>query len=351
MRVAQSEDARESSGISIFLPDNATSAGAWYTTPYNSFDQQTGWSQLLGVMGGNGRGDGGSGSGRSVVSPDWSEQNDVAAQAFNLNTLVGSENTFPGLGLHATDDVDWFRLALGAPGGPGNAVTTTPTGDSTAAIRLTLWDSAGTSLLETSQNGPGPQMVSLDGLATGNYLLRADSPQTGSITGYDLVINAPDGDASSDWAGGNSSQDKAWHLGTIGNRTLFSGLGVSAIAEDWLDTGRCDRVIVISGDDSTGDDLMEWIGAGFAAAGAHSMGNVVEEVALPFDVRRNGMLLGMGGAAFVVEKSSHADDRGVVPYAELLGGHIGNSAFQDQKILPIVVKRLYSRIWIGIVLR
>lgn len=234
MRVAQSEDARESSGISVFLPDNATSAGAWYTTPYSAFDQQTGWSQLLGAMGGNGRGDGGSGSGRSVVSPDWSEQNDVAAQAFNLNTLVGSENTFPGLGLHATDDVDWFRLTLGAPGGPGNAVTTTPTGDSTAAIRLTLWDSAGTSLLETSQNGPGPQMVSLDGLAAGDYLLRADSPQAGSITGYDLIINAPDGDASSDWAGENSSQDKAWHLGTIGNSALFSGLGVSTAAEDWF---------------------------------------------------------------------------------------------------------------------
>ena len=116
------------------------------------------------------------------------------------------------------------------------------------------------------------------------------------------------------------------------NNACASTPAAFAIAEDWLDTGRCDRVIVISGDDSTGDDLMEWIGAGFAAAGAHSMGNVVEEVALPFDVRRNGMLLGMGGAAFVVEKSSHADDRGVVPYAELLGGHIGNSAFHPTRL-------------------
>ena len=43
-------------------------------------------------------------------------------------------------------------------------------------------------------------------------------------------------------------------------------------------TNRCDRVIIVSGDDSTGDTLMPWIGAGFAAAGAHAMGNM-EEVA------------------------------------------------------------------------
>ena len=116
------------------------------------------------------------------------------------------------------------------------------------------------------------------------------------------------------------------------NNACASTPAAFAIAEDWLDSGRCDRVIVISGDDSTGDDLMEWIGAGFAAAGAHSMGDVVEEVALPFDVRRNGMLLGMGGAAFVIEKSSHADERGVVPYAELLGAHIGNSAFHPTRL-------------------
>jgi len=116
------------------------------------------------------------------------------------------------------------------------------------------------------------------------------------------------------------------------NNACASTPAAFAIAEDWLDSGRCDRVIVISGDDSTGDDLMEWIGAGFAAAGAHSMGNVVEEVALPFDVRRNGMLLGMGGAAFVIEKSTHADERGVVPYAELLGAHIGNSAYHPTRL-------------------
>ena len=80
-----------------------------------------------------------------------------------------------------------------------------------------------------------------------------------------------------------------------------------------------DRVIVISADDVTGDDLWEWIGGGFAASGAASTHNIVEETALPFDRRRNGLILGMGAAAFVIEKNSQAQERGVQPIAELLG--------------------------------
>ena len=51
------------------------------------------------------------------------------------------------------------------------------------------------------------------------------------------------------------------------NNACASTPAAFAIAEDWMATGRCDRVIVVSGDDSTSDVLMPWIGAGFAAAG------------------------------------------------------------------------------------
>ena len=116
------------------------------------------------------------------------------------------------------------------------------------------------------------------------------------------------------------------------NNACASTPAAFALAEDWLNSGRCQRVIIISGDDSSGDDMLEWVGAGFAAAGAHSMGNVVEEVALPFDARRNGMLLGMGGAAFVIEKRLDVLSRGVTPYAQLLGAELGNSAFHPTRL-------------------
>ena len=59
---------------------------------------------------------------------------------------------------------------------------------------------------------------------------------------------------------------------------------------------------------------------------------MVEETALPFDRRRNGLILGMGAAAFVVEKNSHAEERGVQPIAELLGTTIANSAYHGTRL-------------------
>jgi len=132
------------------------------------------------------------------------------------------------------------------------------------------------------------------------------------------------------------SQFAQW-IGAKGPNTAINNACAStpaafSIAEDWITTGRASRVIILSADDTTSDVLLEWIGAGFAGAGAHSIGNVVEEVSLPFDARRNGMLLGMGGAAFVIERGSASRDRGVTPYCELLGSHLGNSAFHPTRL-------------------
>ena len=129
----------------------------------------------------------------------------------------------------------------------------------------------------------------------------------------------------------------AQHVGIRGpnstiNLACASATAAFGVAEDWLAADRCDRVVIISADDVTGDDLWEWIGAGFAASGAAATSNVVEDTALPFDKRRNGLILGMGAAAFVVERKSEAAARGVNPIAELLGSTIANSAFHGTRL-------------------
>ena len=116
------------------------------------------------------------------------------------------------------------------------------------------------------------------------------------------------------------------------NNACASTPAAFAIAEDWMARGRCDRVIIVSGDDSTSDTLMPWVGAGFSGAGAHAMGDDVTQVALPFDARRHGMLLGMGGAGFVLERQGDARERGVTPYVEVLGAEIANSAFHPTRL-------------------
>ena len=119
---------------------------------------------------------------------------------------------------------------------------------------------------------------------------------------------------------------------TIINLACASATAAFGVAEDWLNADRVDRVVIISADDVTGDDMWEWIGGGFAASGAAATHNVVEETALPFDRRRNGLILGMGAAAFVVERNSEAEERGVQPIAELLGATTANSAFHGTRL-------------------
>ncbi|SPE27312.1 Beta-ketoacyl synthase (fragment) [Candidatus Sulfopaludibacter sp. SbA6] len=107
--------------------------------------------------------------------------------------------------------------------------------------------------------------------------------------------------------------------------------GVS-LAQDWIRAGRCRRVIVISADDITTDNLIEWFGAGFLASGAAATDAVVEECAVPFDRRRHGMLMGMGAAALVVESAEGARGRGIRPICEVLAAVTANSAFHGTRL-------------------
>ncbi|PDW04854.1 type I polyketide synthase [Candidatus Viridilinea mediisalina] len=105
-----------------------------------------------------------------------------------------------------------------------------------------------------------------------------------------------------------------------------------ALAEDWIRSGRCRRVLVIGGDNATNDQLMEWIGAGFLATGAAATDDKVEEAALPFDRRRHGTILGMGACALLIESEDAVRERGMRAIAELLASETSNSAFHGTRL-------------------
>ncbi|HOF64539.1 MAG TPA: acyltransferase domain-containing protein, partial [Dermatophilaceae bacterium] len=116
------------------------------------------------------------------------------------------------------------------------------------------------------------------------------------------------------------------------NAACASTTQAMAVAEDWIRSGRCRRVIVISADDATSDNLLPWITAGFLASGAAATDERVEDAATPFDRRRHGMIVGMGAAAIVVEAADAAAERGIQPICEVLGTVIANSAFHGSRL-------------------
>ena len=107
-----------------------------------------------------------------------------------------------------------------------------------------------------------------------------------------------------------------------------------AMAQDMLISGRADRVVVVAGDNASGDVLLPWLGSGFRALGAATIKGAVEDAALPFDKRRSGLLLGAGGIGMVLEtelsmlnRKQHALPGSFAVKARLLHTQYSNSAY------------------------
>jgi acyl transferase domain-containing protein/acyl carrier protein/NAD(P)-dependent dehydrogenase (short-subunit alcohol dehydrogenase family) len=129
----------------------------------------------------------------------------------------------------------------------------------------------------------------------------------------------------------------AEHIGARGpniatNGACASGTQAVGLASDWIQAGRCRRVIIVSADNIVSDNLLGWFGSGFLASGAAATDEVVEDAATPFDRRRHGLLIGMGASAMVVESLEAAQERGLTPICEVLGSVISNSAFHGSRL-------------------
>ncbi len=116
------------------------------------------------------------------------------------------------------------------------------------------------------------------------------------------------------------------------NAACSSTTQTFSIAEDWIRTGRAERVIIIAADDATSENMLQYVGSGFIAIGAATVKDKLEEAALPFDRRRNGLIVGMGAAGFVVERKEDILRRGMKPAVDLLGTYLSNSAYHGSSL-------------------
>ncbi|MGA1821863.1 MAG: SDR family NAD(P)-dependent oxidoreductase [Thermoplasmatota archaeon] len=127
------------------------------------------------------------------------------------------------------------------------------------------------------------------------------------------------------------------------NSACASTTQAISLAQDWIQAGRCKRVLVLGADDPASEANLEWFGSGMLSLGALTNEKEVTKSALPFDRRRKGMILGSGAAALVVEAEEEPRRRGMNPIVEILGSHIGNSAFHGSRLDVAHISRSMER--------
>ncbi|MEA3336470.1 MAG: beta-ketoacyl-ACP synthase II [Chloroflexota bacterium] len=103
-----------------------------------------------------------------------------------------------------------------------------------------------------------------------------------------------------------------------------TGNGAIGEASEIIRRGAAD-VMIAGGSESA---INELVLAGFANMGALSTRNdEPERASRPFDIQRDGFVIGEGSATLILESLSHARDRGANIYGELLGYGITADAY------------------------
>ncbi|WP_080949718.1 pre-peptidase C-terminal domain-containing protein [Microcystis aeruginosa] len=230
--VDKTADQRNVQGLSVYFPDSGA-IDAGYLGRNSQFLNATGWTNFLNAFTTRGS------STRNPLLQDWAEGNDVAARAFNLNTLTGSGHRFTNLSLPNAADQDYYRFNLSQAGATSNTLTVSFTPQSGQSLAVSLFDPDNrTTALKTATASNGQASFNLSGLAANKeYLLLVNSPTTTGqpIPNYTLAINAPGAvQNSNDWARGNNTAAKAVDLGTIIQNNWFTGLQVDSTTPDWF---------------------------------------------------------------------------------------------------------------------
>ncbi|KAG6610489.1 Hydroxymethylglutaryl-CoA synthase [Phytophthora cinnamomi] len=83
------------------------------------------------------------------------------------------------------------------------------------------------------------------------------------------------------------------------------------VAQDWINSGKCQRVIVVSSDTASSETMMPLIGGGFRALGAACIAPTADAAARPFDAKRSGMIVGSGAIGVVLESPLAYAERSV----------------------------------------
>jgi Ca2+-binding RTX toxin-like protein len=228
--VSQTLDKRNTEGLSVYLPNSGT-IDAGYISRNSAFFTATGWKTFLDTLLTRGTNNG------NTLAIDWAESNEVAARAYNFNTLIGDGYTFNDLSIHKPSDVDWYRFSIQGTGTTTDKAIVTYSNANSQRLTATLYKTDNGNRIkvgQTSDTGTGTETVSLSGLATGEYWIEVKGNNI--VPQYSLKFDTP-GTVSNgnDWIAGNDIASKAYDLGIITARSLFTGLQIAPATPDYFE--------------------------------------------------------------------------------------------------------------------
>ncbi|PSF34929.1 hypothetical protein C7H19_18145 [Aphanothece hegewaldii CCALA 016] len=228
--VNQTLDKRNTEGLSVYLP-NSGSIDAGYISRNSAFFTATNWKTFLDAFLTRGTNNG------TTLALDWAESNEVAARAYNFNTLIGDGYTFNDLSIHKPSDVDWYRFSIQGTGTTTDRAIITYSNANSQRLTANLYKTENGNRVkhgQTSDTGSGTETLGLSGLASGEYWIEVKGNNI--IPQYSLKFDTP-GTVSNgnDWIVGNDIPSKAYDLGIIAARSLFTGLQIAPSTLDYFE--------------------------------------------------------------------------------------------------------------------
>jgi Ca2+-binding RTX toxin-like protein len=224
-------DRRNTEGLSVYLP-NSGAIDTGYLNRNSAFFTATGWNTFLNAFLTRGTNNGNS------LAIDWAESNEVAARAYNFNTLIGDGYTFNDLSIHKPSDVDWYRFSIQGTGTTSDKVTLTYSNANSQSLTATLYQSNSNGdrvqVGSPSNIGTGTETLNLNALTTGEYWLKVTGNNI--VPNYSLKFDTPETVSNGDdWIKGNDIASKAHDLGIIAARSMFAGLRISSSNPDYFE--------------------------------------------------------------------------------------------------------------------
>ncbi|WP_179051975.1 pre-peptidase C-terminal domain-containing protein [Nostoc sp. TCL26-01] len=130
------------------------------------------------------------------------------------------------LSIHATDDVDWFKLNLPSAGKANDYIRIDFDG-AVGDLDLEIYNSNGEQVIDSSEGVGNTEQISLQGLTSGDYLIKVYGYDGETNSDYTLTVNSPVGN-NQDWLEANNSLSAAKNL----NQYLKPGQQVITIGDE-----------------------------------------------------------------------------------------------------------------------